>query len=172
MKKILRILPFLLVAGYFVYKFGPKPGIKEASLAPVIEAQLIDGSAFSLKDLKGNYVLLDFWGSWCGPCLREAEDLVKLQRRYEGKQFKDGNGFQMLSVALERNDKNWKKVSDRFGFNWKYQIVDISKIVATSDIGSSFGVSDIPAKFLIGPDGEFILVKASLSEIDAYLSEL
>jgi len=164
MKKFIVVLPLLLM----VACFNPKSG----NQAPAIQTKLIDGSSFELSDLKGNYVLLDFWGSWCGPCLREAADVVELQKKYEGKQFEDGNGFQMLSVALERNDRNWKKVADRFGFNWKHQIVDISKIVATSDIGSSYGVSDIPAKFLIGPSGEFILVKASLSEIDTYLSEL
>ncbi|MEM7161004.1 MAG: TlpA family protein disulfide reductase [Bacteroidota bacterium] len=172
MKKMIPLLILFVIGAYLFYKFGPKPGIKENAQAPAIQSKLIDGSAFQLDDLNGNYVILDFWASWCGPCHREAGDVLALYNKYEGKTFKDGNGFELLSVALERNDRNWKAVAEKLGFNWKYQIVDISRIVATSDIASPYGVNEIPAKFLIGPSGEFLLVKASLQEIDAYLSEL
>jgi len=172
MKTFLRILPFALIAIFLYMKFGPKTGIKSAEKAPQIESKLIDGSDFKLSDLKGNYVFLDFWGSWCGPCLREANQVSDINKKYKGKTFKDGSSFEMLSVALERDEKSWKAVADRFGFDWKYQVVDVSRFVATSEIGSSYGITDIPSKFLIGPSGEFILVKASLQDIDRYLSEL
>ena len=98
--------------------------------------------------------------------------MVALNNKYQDMNFSNGGKFNLVSIALERTDDRWKKVADRFGFDWEYQIVDISRIVATSDLGSSYGVSDIPAKFLIGPEGEFIMVKAQLSEIDDYLSNL
>ena len=171
MKNAVTVILVLVFAYMLFSKFIPKRGIEKEGLAPDINAKLIGGEEFKLSDLEGHYVMLDFWGSWCGPCIGEAESVVALNNKFKDITFTDGKGFKMLSVALERNDKNWQRVADRFGFDWEHQIVDVSRFVATSELGSLYGVKDIPAKFLIGPDGQFLIVKGSLGEIDKFLSE-
>jgi len=138
--------------------------------APDFTAELIDKSTFNLSDLKGNYILLDFWGSWCPPCRRDNPNLVKLHKEFGQTEFKDAKGFELVTIALEKNDKYWKKAADKDGFNWKYQIVEISRLVMLSSLAQKYGVKDIPAKYLIGPKGEIIGVNQSYDEIRAFLT--
>jgi len=145
-------------------------GAGDGEQAPEITAELIDGSAYSLSDSRGHYVLLDFWGSWCGPCLRESPDLVALSAKYEGAKFENGSDLHIVTVALEKSGDKWKRAADRFGFNWKRQIVHHHRIVMASPIANDYGVTDLPAKFLIDPSGNILKTKASFADIDDYLS--
>jgi len=133
----------------------------DQNLAPEIETTLIDGSPFKLSDLKGNYVVLDFWGSWCGPCIRDLPKLTALHDKY-------GEEVVFVTVAFEKNDKRWKPVSEKAGFNWKYQIVEEAKVLLASPIARDYGVSDIPAKFIITPEGKLIS-GMDFDQMDAYL---
>ncbi len=130
------------------------------SLAPEIETTLIDGSQFKLSELKGNYVVLDFWGSWCGPCIRDFPKMIALHDKY-------GEEVIFVTVAFEKNDKHWKAVSEKAGFNWKYQIVEEAKVLLASSIARDYGVSDIPAKFIITPEGKLIS-GMDFDQMDAY----
>ncbi len=130
--------------------------------APEIETTLIDGAAFKLSELRGQYVVLDFWGSWCGPCLAEAPQLVALHQKF-------GDEVVFVSIAFEKNDKRWKQTSERFGFDWKYQAVEMTPILLGSPIARAYGVSDIPAKFIVTPDGK-LLRGMDFNQMDAFLS--
>lgn len=122
---------------------------KNNSEAPEIKTELIDGTPFKLSDLRGEYVVLDFWGSWCGPCLAEAPELVKLHKKF-------GNQVTFVSIAFEKNGKRWKQTAERLGMNWKYQAVEISPVLLGSGIARDYGVSDIPAKFIVTPEGKLV----------------
>lgn len=137
--------------------------ITQGDLAPDFETTLIDGSAFKLSSLQGGYVLLDFGGSWCGPCLRDYPKLVALDQRYADR-------LTIVSVALEKDAKSWDKAIKKFGFLWKHQIVDQNRFVMMSSIARTYGVTEIPAKFLIAPDGK-LLGKLSFREIEEVLEK-
>ena len=148
-----------LVLSVFVL-FGCGPS--KDDVAPEIEAELTDGTLFKLSELRGKYVVLDFWGSWCGPCLAEAPQLVELYEEF-------GNDVAFVSVAFEKNDKRWKQTSERLGFVWKYQIVEISPILLGSPISRAYGVSEIPAKFIISPEGK-VIKGLDFNQMREYLS--
>ena len=150
------IVVFALALGFTSCNSG---GSK--NLAPEIEAELIDGTPFKLSELRGEYVVLDFWGSWCGPCLRDIPRLMELYAKY-------GDRVVFVSVAFEKNDKRWKSVSDKAGFSWKHQIVEEAKILLASPISRAYGVADIPAKFIVTPEGELIS-GMNFEQMDAYL---
>ncbi|NNC85111.1 MAG: TlpA family protein disulfide reductase [Bacteroidia bacterium] len=143
---------------------------KKGDMAPDFETILIDGSDFKLSDLQGNYVILDFWGSWCGPCRTETPKLVSLYSKYKGKKFSDADDIYVVSVALEKNDKSWKLVADKLGIDWKHQVVEKAKFVRFSNLAQKYNVTDIPSKFLISPKGE-LLPQNTIGGIDKYLSE-
>ena len=134
----------------------------QSDSAPEIEAELIDGTPFKLSSLRGNYIVLDFWGSWCGPCLAEFPELMALYDKY-------GEQVIFVSVALEKNGKRWRSVSEKAGFRWKHQIVEEAKVVLASPIARDYGVLNIPSKFIITPEGKLIS-GMNFEQMDAYFA--
>ena len=154
---------------YLIFSFSENAKIGEK--APEFTTQLVNGENFSLSNCRGNYVLLYFWGSWCGPCIRNAPELVTISEKYKSKFFDKNSKLEILSVALEKKEKKWKRVVNKFGFNWELQVVQIHKIVLNSSIANKYGVLEIPSKFLIGPNGNIVLSKTSFLEIEQYLEK-
>lgn len=129
--------------------------------APEIQSVLVDGSAFKLSELKGQYVVLDFWASWCGPCLREMPKLVKLHSKF-------GDRVAFVSIAFERDDKRWRSVAESAGMTWKYQLLEQVRVLLASPIARDYQVTDIPAKFIVTPDGKLIS-GMDIEQMDAFL---
>ncbi len=173
-KVFIGILTLILALGAYNFFLKP-PSFVNGSIAPEINANLIDGKPFSLKDLEGKYVLIDFWGSWCGPCIKEIPDLKNLNNRYKNKRGKNGESFEILSIALEKSDKYTKQIINQSGLNWPYHIIDVSKIVMMSSIAQDYSVKELPTKFLLNPQNEIIGTNQSFEEImtllDARLTE-
>ncbi len=154
-QRILLVVVVIIGAVYLYTKFT---AAAEGETAPDFEATLIDGTSFRISELKGKHVLLDFWGSWCAPCIKESPKLVDIHKKYSDQ-------VTIVTVALEKNDKTWKKAADKLGYIWKHQIVDQNRFVLMSSIARKYGVTEIPAKFLISPEGK-LLGKVSFEQID------
>ncbi|MCJ8288471.1 MAG: TlpA family protein disulfide reductase [Crocinitomicaceae bacterium] len=164
MPKFLRITLLVAVALVvigFIYLKLTAAG--EGDQAPEIQAELVDGTNFKLSDLQGDYVLLNFWGSWCGPCRVKTPSLIALHQKYESK-------LKVVSVALEKNAEAGRVVAKKDGFTWKYQIVEESSFVMLSSTAQKYGVTEIPTMFLISPEG-ILLGKKSLSEVEEILKK-
>jgi len=170
--KIVRIVLFAVIAlfiGYHIYSyFNAK---NTGDIAPEIVEQLIDGSSYKLSAQKGKYVLVSFWGGWCAPCLRDAPNLVGLNNKFKDRKFYDAEGFEMLSIAIEKNGKRTRTLIDKLGFNWKNHIIQESAFVLKAPLALKYNVTDLPTKVLIGPDGRIVKNKLSLAEVDEYLSK-
>ncbi len=130
----------------------------EGDQAPEIQAELVNGSNFKLSELRGDYVLLNFWGSWCGPCRTENPELVALHAKY-------GDELKIVTIALEKDASAGKEVAKMDGFSWKYQIVEESSLVMLSSTAQKYGVTEIPSTFLISPDG-ILLGRKTFGEIE------
>ncbi|MBS1738396.1 MAG: AhpC/TSA family protein [Bacteroidetes bacterium] len=115
--------------------------------APAISQPTPDSAMFNLSDLKGRYVLIDFWASWCGPCRRENPNVVAAFN-----QFKD-KGFTVLGVSYDTNKDQWKKAIKDDQLNWN-QVSDLKGWSnATSDL---YGIKAIPSNVLIDKEGVII----------------
>jgi len=161
------ILAVAIVWGVRQWYFQPK--FIQGERAPLFEASLIDGSPFALEDLRGKYVLLDFWGSWCLPCRRENPELVVLWEKYNRKKFRDGEGFEIVSIGLESKENSWKNAIQKDGLRWRYHISDLQRM--KSEIALLYGVKEIPTKYLINPEGYIVGVNQSVAGIDLVLQE-
>ena len=143
---------------YVAYKyFLESRGASKGAIAPEIKTELVNGTPFDLATLRGKYVVLDFWGSWCGPCRTVIPELIKLQKDNRGQ-------FEIVSVALEKQKGAGQNAAKLLGFNWTRQIEEVDAFVALNGIARNYGVVSIPTTFLISPEGK-ILGRMSVSQI-------
>lgn len=164
----------LAIAAYFgIRYFYFKPSVNTGEDVPVFSATLASGSEFDLSALKGQYVLLEFWGSWCGPCIQSYPELKALYASYNDTQFASAEGFEIVSVAIEKEESRWRRALEKLQPTWPYQVLDQSSNLRffNGEISKLYGVRHLPTKFLLGPDLQIIGTNWSISEIDAFLKE-
>lgn len=172
MKDILVMIgiSLLIILGYYAGRaYFLKPHLVQGQKAFEIVDKLPDGSRFSLSDLKGKYVLLDFWGTWCGPCLQSHPALVQLYKRFHGQTYKDASDFEIVSIAVEANDRNWQYIIQQDQLNWPYHL--LASKMFSSPIVSAYNVKQLPTTFLINPEGLIIAVDPSMSQVIKMLQE-
>lgn len=171
MKKFLNIVLFVILGGFLLMKYGCNGRVEEGIKAPNIEGELINGQSFNLEQLQGSYVLVDFWGSWCPPCRVDNRKLVPLYHKYKDAKLTDKGGLEILSVAVEKNEKFVHRAIENDGLEWDNHIVQVSRFVLSSPLALAYSVTDLPAKFLIDPQGNLIASNPTMSEIDEILAE-
>jgi peroxiredoxin len=117
------------------------------SVAPEIELPNPDGEMIKLSSLRGNYVLIDFWAAWCGPCRMENPNVVRMYQKYKGK------GFEIYGVSLDRTREDWVQAIEKDNLEWT-QVSDLKYF--NSEAARTYNINAIPATYLIDQDGKII----------------
>lgn len=123
------------------------------------------GKLVKLSDLRGKYVFVDFWASWCGPCRAENPNLVKSFNRYKEK------GFTVLGVSLDQPGKKdaWLGAIHKDNLTWT-QVSDLK--FWDNEAAVLYGIKGIPASLLLDPEGKIIAKDLRGAELDKKLSEV
>ncbi|MFC5283629.1 redoxin domain-containing protein [Pedobacter alpinus] len=108
------------------------------------EEQTAEGIAIKLSSFKGQYVLVDFWASWCGPCRQENPTVVRAYETYKNK------NFTVLGVSIDTSKDKWVSAVKQDGLVWT-QLLDRSQ-----NIAREYDITSIPRNFLLDPNGKII----------------
>ncbi len=129
-----------------------------------IKLPSITGDSLSLSDLVGktDFVLIDFWASWCGPCIQSLPELKALYEKHHGEKF------EILGVSLDDDEQAWKNMVKEKELNW----VHISDLQGWKSRGAKlYAVSSIPATVLVNKLGVIVGRNLSIDEIDLILQK-
>ena len=138
-----------------------QPGRKFVNLA----MRDLDGVIRHLDEWcgKGNYVLVDFWASWCGPCRKEMPNVVENYVKYHGK------GFEIVGVSFDQKAEPWKAAVKQMGMDW----VQISDLKGWESAASeAYGVMAIPSNVLLDGEGRIVAYDLRGEKLGEKLKEL
>lgn len=134
-------------------------GSEVGSVAPDFELKDAQGNLVKLSSLRGQYVLIDFWASWCGPCRKEIPNVKKICSEYKDK------GLQVLGVSIDKDESKWRKAIEEEQLEY-LQLWDPSMTT-----GKLYNYNGIPFIILIGPDGKILARQLRGEELRRKVSE-
>lgn len=138
-------------------------GVSIGAQAPEISLSDTTGNSIALSSLRGKYVLLDFWASWCGPCRAENPNVVRMYNKFRDK------GFEIYSVSLDQAKANWTKAIRNDHLTWTH-VSDLK--FWQSAAAQQYGVQAIPATFLLDKEGKIIAKNLRGDALEQKLEEV
>ena len=126
--------------------------------APDFTLNDINGKPFTFSSLRGKYVVIDFWGSWCGWCIKGMPKMKEYYEKYKGK-------FEILGVDCNDTEAKWKAAVEKHQLPWIHVYNPKG-----SDVLGKYAIQGFPTKIVVGPDGK--IVKTIVGEDPAFYTLL
>jgi len=137
--------------------------VSVGGIAPNFKAMTPDGKELSLYDLRGHIVLLDFWASWCGPCMAEMPNVKEIYKKYHDK------GLEILGVSLDSKKEPWVNAIEKNELMW-HHVSTLNKF--DCPIAGQFRVTGIPRMYILDKDGKIIAQDLRGEELAKKMDEL
>lgn len=131
--------------------------------APAFSFATLSGDVnLGTEDFKGKYLLIDFWASWCGPCIKAIPHLKEVYSKYNSQ------GLEILSVSIDGKKEDWEKALDTHKMPWKHVLAPNSG----KDIMTEYQFNGIPHLVLVDKEGKIIQRNVSTQNLDALLEKV
>lgn len=114
--------------------------------APDFTLKDIKGNDFTLSSLRGKYVILDFWGSWCGWCIKGMPQMKEYYKKYAGK-------FEIVGVDCNDTEAKWKAAVEKHELPWLH-VYNVRG--GDNDVCEKYAIQGFPTKIVVGPDGKIV----------------
>jgi thiol-disulfide isomerase/thioredoxin len=134
---------------------------------PEIAGPTLDGNDIDISEFKGKVVLVDFWATWCGPCVGELPNVRRVYDKYHDQ------GFEVLAVSFDERRTSLEKFVADNGLPWPQIFFDEDgKRYWDNPLGKQYGIDGIPATFLVDRDGNLQKVGVRGEELEPAVVEL
>lgn len=127
--------------------------------APDFTLNDLNGKPLTLSSLRGKYVILDFWGSWCGWCIKGIPQMKEYYQKYAGK-------FEILGIDCNDPEAKWKAAVEKYELPWLH----VYNPRGDSKVLEQYEIQGFPTKIIVGPDGK--IVKTIIGEDPAFYTFL
>ena len=158
-KRVTKHQPFIDAAEKKFKEIMLSKNLNEGDISPDFNYENVDGKKISLSDLKGKYVYIDVWATWCGPCIKQVPYLKKLEERYHNKNIV----FVSISVDKEKSKVAWKQMIIDKELGGLQLFADKS---FDSDFMNAYAVNSIPRFILIDTEGKIVNTEAPRPSFD------
>jgi len=134
--------------------------LKIGNPAPEIALNNADGQIVALSSLKGKYVLVKFWASWCAPCRQENPRIKKVYQKFRNK------GFEIYAVAFDRDKQAWTNAIKTDNIDW----INVSDLLYwQSPVAKLYEVESIPFNYLLDKEGKILKKDINVEELESFL---
>lgn len=151
------------MASFYKKQMDDMAKISVGAEAPNFSMPTPEGDTVSLKDFRGEYVLVDFWAAWCKPCRQENPNIVEAYNKY-----KDA-GFQILGVSLDKKREDWLKAIEADNLEWT-QVSELK--YWQTPIVQEYKINGIPFSLLLDPEGKIVAKNLRGERLHEKLAEI
>ena len=164
MKKVFFLLCALFMSAVSFAQVDAPASVPVGNVAPEIAMPTLKGDIVKLSDMKGKYVVVDFWASWCGDCRRETPAMVELYKEYNPK------GVEFLGVSFDTDAEKMTAAVEKYQIPWT-QVSELKKWKET-EIDKTYQLKWIPSFYIIDPEGKVAAFGVTAEAVKEALANL
>ena len=156
---------FLLALFFANILFAQNTVLNIGQPPPAISLPAPNGDIHTLSSLKGKLVLIDFWASWCAPCVNEQPELKALYHQHINK-VKAGK-FEILGVSLDKKKENWQRIITQLKIDW-LQVSDL--MFWKSPVAKEYGIEELPFNVVVNEQGNIVAINLHGKALEDFVS--